>query len=82
MTKKRDYKKEYREYHGKPQQIKERAQRVQARRNVKKTRSLKTTEEVDHKRPLAKGGSNAKSNLRVVDRHTNRTRKKPKRATR
>ncbi|MGI6013710.1 MAG: HNH endonuclease signature motif containing protein [Oscillospiraceae bacterium] len=28
--------------------------------------------EVDHKRPLSKGGSNKKKNLRVVSRTTNR----------
>jgi hypothetical protein len=27
--------------------------------------------DVDHKTPLSKGGTNAKSNLRVVDRSTN-----------
>jgi 5-methylcytosine-specific restriction endonuclease McrA len=29
--------------------------------------------EVDHKRPLSKGGSNHRSNLRIVTRKTNRT---------
>ena len=28
--------------------------------------------EVDHKRPVSKGGSNKKSNFRVVSRKTNR----------
>ena len=28
--------------------------------------------EIDHKKPLSKGGSNNKSNLRVVSRKTNR----------
>jgi 5-methylcytosine-specific restriction endonuclease McrA len=28
--------------------------------------------EVDHKRPLSKGGSNKRSNLRLVSRRTNR----------
>ena len=28
--------------------------------------------EVDHKKPLSKGGSNSKSNLRIVSRKTNR----------
>lgn len=32
--KKRDYKKEYREYHGKPEQIKRRSSRNKARRKV------------------------------------------------
>ena len=29
--------------------------------------------EVDHRKPLSKGGSNRKSNLRVVSRKTNRS---------
>ncbi len=68
--KKRDYKKEYREYHSKPAQRKNRSKRNQARRKM----GLKVGDkrEVDHKRPLSKGGSNRKSNLRVVSRKTNR----------
>lgn len=68
--KKRNYKKEYRDYHGKPKQIKNRAKRNKAR----KTMGLKKGDkrEVDHKKPLSKGGSNKKSNLRVVSRRTNR----------
>ena len=68
--KKRDYKKEYREYHGKPEQIKNRAKRNKARRVM----GLKVGDprEVDHVKPLKKGGSNGKSNLRVVSRTTNR----------
>ena len=68
--KKRDYKKEYRDYHGKPAQRKARSQRNQARRKM----GLKVGDprEVDHKVPLSKGGSNTKRNLRVVSRTTNR----------
>lgn len=68
--KKRDYKKEYREYHSKPEQKKNRAKRNAARRKI----GLKKGDprEVDHKKPLSKGGSNSKSNLRVVSRTTNR----------
>lgn len=66
----RDYKKEYREYHSKPQQKKNRAKRNAARKEM----GLKVGDprEVDHKKPLSKGGSNSKSNLRVVTRSTNR----------
>ena len=69
-TKKRDYKKEYREYHSKPEQIKNRAKRNKARKEM----GLKVGDprEVDHKKPLSKGGSNSKKNLRVVSRSTNR----------
>ena len=70
MPKKRDYKKEYREYHSKPSQIKKRA----ARNLARKVMGLKVGDprEVDHKRALSKGGSNSKRNLRVVSRTTNR----------
>lgn len=70
-TKKRDYKAEYKYYHSKPSQIKKRSERNQARRKM----GLKVGDprEVDHKVPLSKGGSNSKKNLRVVSRHTNRT---------
>ena len=68
--KKRDYKKEYREYGGKPEHIKERYERNKARRMM----GLKVGDprEVDHIKPLSKGGSNSKRNLRIVSRKTNR----------
>ena len=68
--KKSNYKKEYRNYHSKPTQRKNRSKRNQARRKM----GLKVGDkrEVDHKKPLSKGGSNRKSNLRVVSRETNR----------
>lgn len=66
----RDYKEEYRLYQGKPHQIKERAERNQARADM----GLKVgdSREVDHKNPLSRGGSNSRRNLRVVERSTNR----------
>lgn len=66
----RDYKKEYANYHSRPEQKDNRAKRNAARR----TMGLKVGDprEVDHKKPLSKGGSNKKSNLRVVSRTTNR----------
>jgi len=69
-TKPRNYPKEYREYHGKPEQIKNRAARNKARADS----GLKKGDgkEVDHKRPLSRGGSNAKSNTRVTTIYTNR----------
>lgn len=71
MAKKRDYKKEYANFHSKPAQKKARAARNKARRVM----GLKVGDkrEVDHKKPLSKGGSNSKANLRVVSRKTNRT---------
>ena len=70
-TAKRNYKKEYKEYHGKPAQIKARAQRNAARAKL----GLKVGDprEADHKVPLSKGGSNSTRNLRAVSRHTNRS---------
>lgn len=70
----RDYKKEYKEYHGKPEQIKNRAKRNSARAKMKAAGKVRKGDgkEVDHKKPLSKGGSNKKNNLRVVSRSTNR----------
>ena len=70
MIKKRDYKKEYKAYHGKPKNIKQRAQRNAAR----KISGLKPGDkrECDHIKPISKGGTNAKSNLRIVSKTTNR----------
>ena len=67
----RDYKKEYRDFHGKPKQIALRATRNAARASKGLTKG--DGKEVDHKKPLSKGGGNSKSNLRVTTRHTNRT---------
>ena len=66
----RDYREEYRQYHGKPEQIKERAQRNAARAQM----GLKVGDrrEVDHKNPISNGGSNRIDNLRAVSRATNR----------
>ena len=66
----RDYKKEYDTYHGKPGQIKKRAARNKARKVVGLKKGDKR--EVDHKKPLSKGGSNSKSNLRAVSKTANR----------
>jgi 5-methylcytosine-specific restriction endonuclease McrA len=66
----RDYKQEYRDYHGRPEQIKERAQRNAARDQI----GLKVGDprEVDHKRPISEGGTNSSRNLRAVSQDTNR----------
>ena len=64
----RDYKKEYREYQGKPEQIHNRSLRNQARRKL----GISDNREVDHIKPLSKGGTNADSNLRAISRTTNR----------
>lgn len=72
---KRDYKKEYEKYHGKKEQIENRSERTTARRasNDAGTTSKGDGKDLDHKRPLSKGGSNSKSNLRVVSASSNRS---------
>ncbi len=70
MSKKRNYRKEYDDYHGKPLQIKRRSERNKARKA--KGLSKGDPREVDHKKPLSKGGSNSSSNLRITSRSANR----------
>lgn len=69
---KRDYKKELNwEKSSKPSRVKDRAKRNAARKEV----GLKVGDprQADHKKPLVNGGSNSKSNLRVVSAKTNLT---------
>jgi len=66
----RNYGKEYRDFHGKPKQVKMRSSRNTSRREA--GLPVGDPREVDHKRPLSKGGSSSKSNTRVVSRSTNR----------
>lgn len=70
----RDYKKEY-EYQGRPEQIKNRAERNAARAQLAKEGLVHKGDgrDVDHARPLVKGGSNDRSNLRVKSAHDNRS---------
>lgn len=58
MATKRDYKKEYRDYHSKPEQKKNRTARNKARKEM----GLKVGDprEVDHIKPLSKGGVTAR----------------------
>jgi len=71
----RDYKMEYRNYHGKPKQRKERAARTKAREQLIKKGRVKKGDgkDVDHKVPLRKGGSKGLNNVRVRDRSNNRS---------
>jgi hypothetical protein len=70
----RNYKSEYDNYHGKPEQIKNRAERVKARRMMEKTGAVTKGDgkDVDHKKPLRSGGTTTKSNLRVRSKSANR----------
>tara|TARA_R100000458_G_scaffold52371_1_gene53871 strand:+ start:787 stop:1014 length:228 start_codon:yes stop_codon:yes gene_type:complete len=74
MPKARNYKKEYADFHGKPAERKRRSKRNQARRKLGLAKG--DAREVDHKKPLSKGGSNGRKNLRAVSRKTNRTKGK------
>ena len=78
--KKRDYAKEYREYHAKPLQKKRRADRNAARRKAMKAGKVRKGDgkEVDHLGSSRKGRLN-KRRTRVVSRAVNR-RRQPKRS--
>ncbi len=71
---KRDYKKEYREYQGTPEQKHNRALRNAARRKLEREGRVHKGDhkDVDHKKMLIRGGSNRDSNLRVVSIKQNR----------
>ena len=66
----RNYKKEYENYHSKPEQIKRRAKRNEARRTLKNRKGIKG-KDVHHKdnNPM----NNDKSNLSIVSQKYNRT---------
>lgn len=68
--KKRDYGLEYKRDHSSKKAKQDRAKRNNARRNSLLAKG--DPREIDHKKPLSKGGSNAKTNQRVVNRTTNR----------
>jgi hypothetical protein len=71
----RDYKKEYREYHSKPEQKKRRAGRNRARRIMSMLKRVRKGDgkDVHHKDGNPK--NNSKKNLRVESKKTNRSRK-------
>jgi len=75
---KRNYKKEHARQYKTDKQKKDQIKKVQTRREFEKNGRVKKKDgkEIDHKKPLAKGGSHSKGNLRVVSRHTNRVKSK------
>ena len=71
----RDYAREYRNYQGTEEQKKRRASRNKARRNLMKSGSVRKGDgkDVDHKdkNPF----NNARSNLRITSKSSNRSRR-------
>ena len=71
----RNYQSEYANYQGTPEQIKKRAERVKARRLMEKKGLAHKGDgkDVDHVKPLSKGGGTTSGNLRVKSAHANRS---------
>lgn len=69
----RDYKDEYQKYHSTTKAKKDRAKRNSARAAMQKAGKVRKGQDVDHKKPLSKGGSNKKSNLQVMAASKNRS---------
>lgn len=67
-------KRHYKEYQSKPLQKKRRAMRNKARREAIAAGEAKKGDgkDVHHVKPLSKGGSNSKSNRKVISRKKNR----------
>jgi hypothetical protein len=71
----RNYKQEYANYDGTEAVKKKRAQRNKARRMLEATGAVKKGDgkDVDHKKPLSKGGTTVISNLRAKPAAANRS---------
>lgn len=61
-------------YNAKPDNVKKRAMNNAARRELEKEGRVRKGDgkDVDHKKPLRSGGTNARSNLRVLPKSQNR----------
>ena len=75
VNKPRPYKHEYETYDGTPAVKKKRAERNKARAIMEKAGLVHKGDgkDVDHKKPLSKGGKTTKSNLRVKSASDNRS---------
>ena len=75
VNKPRPYKKEYEMYDGTPAVKKKRAARNKARAMMEKAGLVHKGDgkEVDHKKPLSKGGTTVRGNLRVKAASDNRS---------
>ena len=71
----RDYRSEYDSYQGSEEQKKNRAKRNKARRQLEREGAVAKGDgkDVDHTKPLSKGGGTARSNLRVKKAEVNRS---------
>ena len=71
---KRNYTREYANYQGKPEQIRNRSNRNHARRAYEKAHgNLPSSMDVDHVKPIVKGGGNGARNLVARNRSSNRS---------
>lgn len=75
VNKPRPYKKEYEQYDGTEAVKKKRAQRNKARRMLEREGVVHKGDgkDVDHKKPLSKGGATTRSNLKAVKATSNRS---------
>jgi 5-methylcytosine-specific restriction endonuclease McrA len=70
----RNYRREYELYQGTPEQLKKQSERHKARRAYEKANGkLPDGMDVDHVKPLSKGGTSKLSNLRAVPKSKNRS---------
>lgn len=78
VNKPRPYKKEYEQYDGTPAVKKKRAARNKARRMMEEEGLVHKGDgkDVDHKRPLSKGGTSTRGNIRVKSATANRSYKR------
>jgi hypothetical protein len=75
VAKPRDYAEEYRKYQGTPEQLHNQSERHKARRAYEKAHgTLPDSVDVDHVKPLSKGGAPVKvGNLRAASKAENRS---------
>lgn len=73
MRRQRNYKREYAQYHGKPEQIKRRAGRNAARRKMEKAGKVKKGDKKDVSHDNRDTTDNRSSNLTVKKRSSNRS---------
>lgn len=75
MKKARDYKREYALFHGKPEQIKRRAQRNKSRRMLAKQGLVHKGDGMDVHHADNNTGNFSRNNLKVIPRSKNRSMK-------